>query len=117
MRGQFAPLWALAKRLSGRGTSKGPRALPVILLPDGSVAQSEADAMEALAAVFTADFGAGARRVTAAELQEQLDTMEADAPVTAPGQRHSDRRVPWLAPRLAAGRQPLGLPQRQSRRA
>ena len=41
-RGQFAPLWALAKRLSGRGTSKGPRALPVILLPDGSVAQSEA---------------------------------------------------------------------------
>ena len=59
VRGQFAPLWALAKRLSARGTNKGPRALPVILLPDGSVAQSEAEALEALAAVFTADFGVG----------------------------------------------------------
>ena len=74
-RGQFAPLWALAKRLSGRGTSKGLRALPVILLPDGSVAQSELAAMEALAAVFVADFGAGAQRVTIADLQEQLDAL------------------------------------------
>ena len=71
-------------RLSGRWRSvcraaapcsKGPRALPVILLPDGSVAQSELAAMEALAAVFVADFGAGAQRVTIADLQEQLDAL------------------------------------------
>ena len=38
----------------------------------------EPPAMEALAAVFVADFGAGAQRVTTAELQEQLDAFVGD---------------------------------------
>ncbi len=58
--------------------------------------------MEAVAAVFTADFGAGAQRVTIAELQGQLDALAPAGLADAPPQCRSELPVDCSGWRLVS---------------
>ena len=70
--GNWRSLWQLVGRLSGRKAAKFPRPVAVIMRPDGIAAATDEEAAECWCALFSADFGHGAREVTVDVLSEEV---------------------------------------------